>query len=265
VRGAPRALLGGLGAALCAACAASPSAPESRELDVLTWNLLHGANERGEPNLAAKGEYLRRQAVDVAFLQEIDRGCRRTQGVDQMQVLGAATGLRPAFGAFMDYQGGEYGLGLLTALPAGEPRALRLPDGDEPRVALAWEVEVLGARLLCVDVHFNWVADDAARFAQAQALLAFLATTDQACIVAGDFNDRPGSRTLRAFQDAGFRHADPAGPTFSARAPEKDIDHVLIRSGAGLRLEARGGEIQDGDCLSDHRAVRVRLAALRRA
>ncbi|MBK8179413.1 MAG: endonuclease/exonuclease/phosphatase family protein [Planctomycetes bacterium] len=232
-------------------------------MSLVTWNLLHGANEQGALNLEAKGRYLRGLQADLTFLQEIDRGCRRTGAVDQMQVLGAITQQRPAFASFMDYQGGEYGLGMLTGLPAFEPLALRLPDGDEPRAALLWEVEVEGERLLCVNVHFNWVEDDGARFAQATALLAVLATRGGACIVAGDFNDRPGSRTLAAFQAAGFRHADPHGPTWNAREPSKDIDHVLIRSGAGLALESLGGAILDGDLLSDHRAVNVRLRVRR--
>jgi endonuclease/exonuclease/phosphatase family metal-dependent hydrolase len=251
--------------ALASACSAPGAAPRVQELTVLSWNLLHGANERGELNLEAKGEYLRRQAVDIAFLQELDAGCRRTNGVDQLQVLAGRTGMQPAFGAFMDYQGGEYGLGMLTALPAGEPVALRLPDGDEPRVALVWEIDVLGVGIVCVDVHFDWVEDDAARYAQAQALLGSLSRSDLPCIVAGDFNDRPGSRTLEAFHAAGFRHVEPAGSTWNARAPSKDIDHVLIRSGRGLELESQGGEILDGDCLSDHRAVRVGIRVTRRA
>ena len=253
-----------LGAACAASRPATPSAPAERELTLLTWNLLHGVDEAGKANLEAKADWIRAQSPDVVFLQEQDRGVRRTQGVDQVALLAQRTGLRGAFGAFMDYQGGEYGLGMLTALSAGEARPLRLPDGDEPRVALLWEVDVLGERLLCVDVHFNWIADDVARFAQARALLAHLATIELACVVAGDFNDRPESRTLQAFLSAGFRHADPAGATWNARAPSKDIDHVLVRSGRGLGLEPLGGEILDGEQLSDHRAVRVRVRATRR-
>ena len=154
---------------------------------------------------------------------------------------------------------------MLSALPCQTSRVLVLPPGDEPRVALLREIDMFGRALLCIDVHFNWVEDDTARFAQAQALLGYLATVDLACIVAGDFNDRPKSRTLEAFHAAGFRHVEPAGPTWNARDPSKDIDHILIRSGKGLKLEASGGEIIDGDFLSDHRAVRGKIRVSRRA
>ncbi len=250
---------------LACACASSKPAAQSRELSVLSWNLLHGADEHGKLNLEAKGEYISRQGAELVFLQEIDQNCRRTNNVDQMAVLGGITGMDPQFAAFMDFQGGRYGLGMLSALPCRTSRVFLLPPGDEPRVALLREIELFEHTLLCIDVHFNWVVDDTARFAQAQALLGYLATDELPCVIAGDFNDRPASRTLEAFYAAGFKHVEPAGPSWDARAPSKDIDHILIRSGKGLELKASGGEILDGDFLSDHRAVRGKIRVSRRA
>jgi endonuclease/exonuclease/phosphatase family metal-dependent hydrolase len=240
------------------------SAAETTELRVLTFNILHGANADGELNLEAKGEFVVRQAVDLAFLQEIDEKCERSRGVDQMAVLGRITGMAPAFGAFMPYQGGRYGLGTLSALPVVSIRELRLPDGGEPRVALFSEVEVLGRPLLAVNVHFDWIEDDSSRYAQARALLTELATIDLPMIVAGDFNDAPESRTMRGFFEAGFSPVEALGATWNARAPSVDIDHILVRSGRGLRLEPLGGEVLDERTLSDHRPVLGRVVVHRR-
>lgn len=222
---------------------------------MLSWNLLHGADDQGRMNLAEKGEFIARRGADLVFLQEIDENCRRSGSADQMQVLAAITGLDPAFGSFMPYDGGRYGMGMLSGLPVTGTRSIPLPEGNEPRVALAREVTVLGRPLLAVSVHFNWIEDDAARHAQAQALLAELARAELPCIVAGDFNDVPDSRTLQAFYAAGFRHVEAAGPSFNARAPSKDIDHILIRGGRGLDLISRGGEVLVETELSDHRPV----------
>lgn len=235
----------------------------SRELELLSWNLLHGADERGNLNLAAKGEYVAARDADLVFLQEIDQSCRRSGSEDQMVRLAAATGLDPAFGAFMDFDGGQYGLGMLSGLPVLGTRSIPLPEGNEPRVALAREVQVLGRPLLAVCVHFNWIEDDAARFAQAQALLAELELSGLPCIVAGDFNDVPDSRTMRAFYAAGFTHAEAPGPSWNARAPSQDIDHLLIRSGPGLELRADGGAVLEETELSDHRPVWARVLCRR--
>jgi endonuclease/exonuclease/phosphatase family metal-dependent hydrolase len=245
---------------LLSACATGRARqPASVELTILTWNILHGANEEGELNLEAKGRYISEQAADLVFLQEIDENCERSGRVDQMAVLGRISAMDAAFGSFMPYQGGRYGLGTLSSLPVSATRSLRLPEGDEPRVALLREVQVLERPLLMVNVHFNWTKNDTFRYAQVQALLAELETLELPMIVAGDFNDIPDSRTMRAFFAAGFEPVDSPAPTWNARAPSIDIDHILVRSGQGLQLEPLGGEVLEELVLSDHRPVRGRI------
>lgn len=245
---------------LVTACATGRARqPASVELTILTWNILHGANDVGELNLEAKGRYISEQAADLVFLQEIDENCERSGRVDQFAVLGRISAMDAAFGSFMPYQGGRYGLGTLSSLPVSATRSLRLPDGDEPRVALLREVQVLERPLLAVNLHFNWTQDDTFRYAQALALLAELETLDLPMIVAGDFNDTPDSRTMRAFFAAGFVPVETLGPSWNARAPSRDIDHILVRSGRGLKLEPLGGEVLEERSLSDHRPVRGRI------
>ena len=241
---------------------AHASEPTKAELTVLTWNILHGADADGGLNLEAKGEYIRGQAADLVFLQELDENCERSGRVDQMEVLGGITGTDAAFGSFMPYQGGRYGLGTLSALPVLATRSFRLPEGDEPRVALFREVEVLGRPLLTVNLHFNWTEDDTSRYAQARALLAELESLALPMIVAGDFNDVPGSRTIEAFLEAEFVPVEKPGPSWNALEPSVDIDHIFVRSGQGLDLEPLGGEVLDERTLSDHRPVRGRIRVM---
>lgn len=233
--------------------------PASVDLTVVTWNILHGANDKGQLNLEDKGAYLAEQGADLVFLQEVDEGCERSGGVDQIALLGRITAMDAAFGSFMPYQGGRYGLGTLSSLPARETRSVRLPEGDEPRVALLSEVEVLGRPLLAVNLHLNWTKDDTFRYAQAHALLAELETLDLPMIVAGDFNDTPDSRTMKAFLAAGFEPLEAPGPSWNARTPSVDIDHILVRGGWGLELTPLGGEVLAERALSDHRPVRGRI------
>ncbi|MGB5295870.1 MAG: endonuclease/exonuclease/phosphatase family protein [Thermoanaerobaculia bacterium] len=231
----------------------------SVDITILTWNILHGANDEGELNLEAKGRYISKQAADLVFLQEVDEKCERSGGVDQIAVLGRISAMDVAFGSFMPYQGGRYGLGTLSSLPVRATRSLKLPEGDEPRVALLREVEVLGRPLLTVNVHFNWTQDDTFRYAQARALLGELETLELPMIVAGDFNDTPDSRTMKAFFATGFESVEAPGPSWNALAPSRDIDHILVRSGRGLQLEPLGGEVLEERALSDHRPVRGRI------
>ena len=78
-------------------------------------------------------------------------------------------------------------------------------------------------------------------------------------IVAGDFNDTPDSRTMQAFFAAGFETVEAPGPSWNARTPSVDIDHILVRTGRGLELMPLGGEVLEERDLSDHRPVRGRI------
>ncbi len=248
---------------LCALLVLS-SCAASQEVELLSWNILHGANAGGELNLVEKRDYLRKSDADLVFLQEVDDRCKRSAGVDQMLFLAEDSDRVPGFGSFMPFQGGQYGMGMLSRLPVTKYRSLRLPEGNEPRVALILETTVLDRPVIAANVHFNWIRDDTARFAQAKALLDHLDTFDVAAIVAGDFNDVPESRTLRLFYDAGFTQVDRLEPSFSSDKPRVDIDHVLIRNGGELTLDSVGGQVIDGQKLSDHRPVTAKVRVRRR-
>jgi len=90
-------------------------------------------------------------------------------------------------------------------------------------------------------------------------LLTELETLDLPMIVAGDFNDIPDSRTMGAFFAAGFAPVEAPGPSWDARTPSVDIDHILVRNGRGLELEPLGGKVLVERDLSDHRPVRGRI------
>lgn len=198
---------------------------------------------------------LRALNADIIGLQEVDRDVQRSGRVDEAAVLGTRTGMAHAFGAFMPYQGGEYGLAILARFPILRTEALRLPDGNEPRVALLAELALPnGARVMAVNVHFDWVESDSFRIRQVEALAAVLDTVSLPVILLGDFNDVPDSRTMRRWRTRFITVEKPAADryTFSSVMPEKEIDHILVAPrDAWVPLAAR---VVTDTMTSDHRA-----------
>jgi len=84
---------------------------------IAAYNIKHGEGMDGVVDLARAAEVLRALDADVITLQEIDRGVQRTDGVDQAVALGEMLGMDAYFGDFMPYQGGEYGMAVLSRLP----------------------------------------------------------------------------------------------------------------------------------------------------
>jgi endonuclease/exonuclease/phosphatase family metal-dependent hydrolase len=197
---------------------------------------------------------------DFVGLQEVDQGVGRSESVNQPSELAKRLKMDAAFGSFMSYGGGEYGLAILSRRPIKSARALRLLNGNEPRVALFVDVVLPdGQAVTLVNVHFDWVDDDGFRFAQATQLAGVLKTLQTPYVLLGDFNDEPGSRTIRLFQGLAAEAKKPSADrfTFSSIRPEKEIDFIF--AGPADRWKIGAAKVQDVAIVSDHRPV---IAAL---
>jgi len=178
-------------------------AVEPRPLRVVTYNTL--ASTRGVKGIAST---LAGLEPDVVALEEVDVGTRRSGKVDQATALGAALKMSHAFAPHFPYDGGEFGVALLSRFPivraqtrhlkgsrlAQLDATVRTPDGD--------------VRL--VVVHFTvtfpfrdakeQAACDLARLTEARAAMAEAAREVTPVIVLGDMNDDTGSPPYKVFE-----------------------------------------------------------------
>jgi len=260
----------GVAIALILTCAAGllAAAQVQDDLTVATYNIRHGRGMDGVVDLARTARAIRALDADIVALQEVDRGVERSGSVNQPRELGERLGMQQAFGAFFPYQGGEYGMAILSRHPIVRTESLRLPDGNEPRIALFAEIALpSGRRIAVVNVHFDWVSDDSLRFRQVVALSAMLDTLTLPILLLGDFNDVPGSRTMAQWSTRFITVEKPADDhfTFSSTAPEKEIDHI-IAAPRGAWVFSPGRVVTDS-VTSDHRAfvARLRLTAVVRS
>lgn len=222
---------------LLTACAtAAPSGETSTGASAVTWrvatyNIHHARGMDSDVDLERVAAVIRSIDPDVVFLQEVDENVDRSGGVDQAARLGDLLGMHHAFGSFMGYQGGRYGMAILSRCVIRSADPVRLTEGNEPRIALAAELRSRsGETMTVVNVHFDWVGDDAFRYAQASEVAKYLDHSDGPWILAGDFNDEPGSRTLDLFQARAREAEKPtdAAFTFPSKAPVKEIDFIFV-------------------------------------
>lgn len=225
-------------------------------LRVVSYNIKHGRGNDNVVDLERTAGVLRALSPDIVGLQEVDNLATRSGGVPQAEHLGKLTGLHHAFGRFMDFQGGAYGMGILTRHPIVSTHSVQLPEGNEPRVALAAEVRLPSGRpLTIVNVHFDWVRDDGFRFAQAEALTTYLDALTMPYVLLGDFNDVPESRTLALFKSRAREAVKPSTDrfTFSSTEPTREIDFIFAAPAASW--ETRDVRVVDEPVVSDHRPV----------
>lgn len=226
---------------------------------ILSYNILHGEGLDGQIDLGRAARVISQLEPDVACLQEIDKGTQRTGGVDQMRELGQLTEMHHAFGKFMDYAGGEYGMGLLSKHPIKEATNHELPPGAEPRSALAARIEMqeAGQEILCVGIHLYETLQE--RLAQAQKLVALFRNEEIPVILAGDFNSEPDSQVISFLK----RHWEVPSKgndhlTWPSDDPQVEIDYIMYRPADRFAVAAY--RVLQEPLVSDHRPILLELA-----
>lgn len=258
VRGARTGLL----LAVTASCGAeaprdaTTTAPDT--IRVLTYNIHHGEGMDELLDLERIAALIREVDPDLVALQEVDSVTNRTEQVDQAAELGRLTELKPTFGRFMPYDGGAYGMAILSRWPILESTNIRLPDGEEPRTSLAITVDITesGRSLRFVGIHFYRTAEE--RLAQVKSLEAAMGETTTPIIWAGDFNSTPESEVMQ-YLSGNWKILEKGEDrlTFSSYEPEREIDFVLVRPDSSFSL--LGQRVLDEPVASDHRPVVVDL------
>lgn len=236
-----------------APAAEEPAPPDT--IRIISYNIRHGRGMDDKVDIDRSARVIADAKPHLVALQEVDKDVARSGNIDIAEILGAQLGMHHEFSRFMPHQGGEYGLAVLSNFPIVEARVHALPDGAEPRVALEVEVDVPLAsgkkkRISFVCVHFDWTKPDDFRFAQATRLLEILHPRKHPVIIAGDYNDLRGSRTLDAFTAEFPLHLEAAS-TFPSKNPISEIDFILWR---GLSQKAERRVIEE-KMASDHRPV----------
>jgi endonuclease/exonuclease/phosphatase family metal-dependent hydrolase len=262
-----------LPAALCLYSPRTDARARTR-LRVMTYNIHVGVGMDKRQDLARIAEVIRRARVDLVGLQEVDRGVERTGRVDEIRELARLTGMEYAFAHNLNYQGGQYGVAVLSRFPIlsiDHRRYLNTREAER-RGFVRVEVEVKGRRLSFVTTHLDWQHEDGREY-EARQLLDALAAIRQPLVVTGDFNEEPEAGAYRLMLKAGFadawaqsragtsEHAGESerageGMTYPADKPSKRIDYVFYRVDGTIRT--RAANVLNTQA-SDHRPLVVEL------
>ncbi|NNM29000.1 MAG: hypothetical protein HKO57_05725 [Akkermansiaceae bacterium] len=234
---------------------------------ILAYNIKHGRGMDGKVDLRRAAAVIAAQNPDLVALQEVDRNCTRSGKVDIAAELGRILGMDHRFAKFMDFQGGEYGLAVLSRLPITKSVRHQLPAGAEPRCALEVRVRfaALTTPLSFLSIHHDWT-DAKIRVGQVEALLAALEGHRHPVILAGDFNGERDDPSVIRLARSGWnvlRKDDPAARhTFPSDAPRKEIDFFMLRGVPAVHVTHH---VVDERLASDHRPIAAVLTFEKKA
>ena len=220
------------------------------ELRVLSWNIhkcIGGVDRRYDPSRIM--EVIAHHKPDVAFLQEVDEGARRSSHHRQVDVLGDLLQYRHRafFPNVRVRGGGHYGNAILSRYPITEARNidLTIPMTKRRSVLHAWirvrpphggrsrTVHVFNLHLGLSQLLRKWQLK---KFLESHPFATLHHRTP--VIVGGDFNDVWGTLGSKYLRPLGFRSAEHRIATFPAAAPALALDAIYSWGDVDLiRLE----------------------------
>lgn len=247
---------------------------------VMSYNLRHGlpmtlAREKEDDvinvikkNLIRQSKVIKFQNPDIVALQEIDEKVSRSGDKKQTEILSKSTDLLGFFYSALNFQGGEYGLSLLSKVPFKKVFSLSLPGGNaEPRIAIIASIDLEDTDIdfLFVNIHFDWIRDPTNRLLQAKALIEYLDKRDLPSLILGDYNAEYNSLTLDLFKKAGFVFVEKEEKketgkfTFPSDKPFLEIDHMMYRDAQGVKFQAEKISVLNEREVSDHLPIVTKI------
>jgi len=218
------------------------AALKKQPLRVMTYNIHVGVGMDKRLDLQRIADLINAQQPDLVGLQEVDRGVKRTEGKDEIAELAKLTSMQFAYAHNLDYQGGQYGVAILSRFPitAIDHRKYENRRAAERRGMIRTEVNVSGRIVNFVTTHLDYQYEDGRVF-ETEQLLKFLAGVKGPLIVVGDFNDEPTGAAYKLmtanFDDAWLKDkTNDAGLSYPADKVARRIDYVFARRSDHIKI-----------------------------
>lgn len=231
-----------------------------RVLKVMSYNI-HHANppskaKEGLIDVNAVAAVILKQKPDLVGIQETDKGTKRSGNIDEAALLGQKTGMHAQFFKAIDYDGGDYGLTILSRYPIESFKKIDLPrvTKGEPRILAYITVNIAGkGKIIFADTHLDATHPDSNRIVQMKRIISELGSKQGPVIIAGDFNSEANKETIHIL-DQNFRRTcvNDCAFTIPELRPNKTIDYIAIKNANWPVLEHT---VIPETYASDHRPV----------
>ena len=236
----------------------SVSAQDASDLRIMSYNIRNAKGLDNETDYARVADVIKRENPDVVAIQELDKETKRSKGVDVLGELAKLTDMTPSFGPAIDYQGGKYGIGVLSKEKPVKTEYIPLPGTEEERCLLVVEFEKF---VFCCS---HWSLTEKDRNQTVALVTNKMKEQRKPTFVCGDFNAQPNDESIRNLQkDWTILSADQF--TFPANEPSIRIDYIcgadpLGKIGAEEWLKAvKNARVVDEPVASDHRPIALEI------
>lgn len=225
-------------------------------LKVMTYNIRNGNGMDEVCSYERIADVILKQNPDVVAIQELDSMTKRSNQTYVLGEVAKLTRMKDLYGPAINYNGGKYGVGILSKKHPLKVSQHPLPGRDEKRTILIAEFE----DYIFSCTHLALTEDD--QNLSLAIIDSIAASQNKPFIIAGDMNAEPGSDFVKGLQKNYHIFNNLKQPTWPASEPKEMIDYIAVWKD---RLEGYANVhtwVVDEPLASDHRPImsKIRVA-----
>lgn len=232
----------------------------STVLTVMTYNV-HHCNPPSKPGLIdidAIVNTIKGNNPDIVALQEIDVNTKRSGNMNEAKLLAKKLGLTYVFAKAIDYDGGEYGIAILSKFSLADFQLFHLPADSmtkgEPRILATVTIKMpSGQTFRFGNTHLDAQKGSVNREMQINEILRIARKEALPFVIAGDFNAIPGSKIIDELDKYFNRTCKQCEPTIPAVNPVETIDFIAYAN--SKQFEVVSHKVLQDSYSSDHLPV----------
>lgn len=224
-----------------------------QQLKIMSYNVRNAKGMDNTVDFGRIAKVILDVAPDVVAVQELDSMTIRYGKKYALGEIAALTGMHPEYFPAIEFDGGKYGIGILSREKPLGVQGYALPGREEERALLVAEFE----DYFFACTHLSLTEVD--RIASLEIIGKIASSCAKPFILAGDLNDIPDSPFIKGLQKDFHLLNNPAEKTFPAPLPSRTLDYIALLKKGAPEFEVQESRVIGEPVASDHRPVVVDL------
>lgn len=230
-------------------CSEESNGRNDNTLRIMSYNIRNGKGMDDATDYQRTADIINKAHPDVVAVQEIDSVTGRSGKTDVLRELAGRTLMHPTYAPAIDYDGGKYGIGMLSKEKPKGFRYLSLPGREEQRALLIVEFE----KYIYCCTHLSLTEED--RMKSLSIIRKEAAASGKPFFIGGDWNAEAGSDFIKEIGNDFFLLTNPKEVTFPADKPNVTLDYIAAFARDTALFISRSSRVLDEPLASDHRPV----------
>ena len=223
-----------------------------KSMKILSYNIRNARGMDDKVEFERIASVINRINPDCVAIQELDSATQRSNGLVVLDEIAKHTTMFATYNASIDYQGGKYGIGILTKEKPIRTKSVPLPGSEEKRSLLI--VEMNDYVLCCT----HWSLRQHDRMASVAIIERAVAEfSSKPVFLAGDLNAESDSPEIKLLYENWQAMNDISAPTIPSNNLKECIDYIFARKNPFFKTDVIETNVEQEPLASDHLPVWV--------